>query len=194
MEPLYFATPAEWRAWLLAHHATRPELWVGFYKKASGRASITWPESVDHALCFGWIDGIRKRVDQRRYVIRFTPRRPGSVWSAVNTRRVAELEKEGLMHPTGRAAFGKKTASRSGIYAYEQQRKTAALGRAHQALFKAEPAAWDFFRSQPPSYRRTSSWWVISAKQETTRLRRLNALIRESARGRRIEAMAPRAP
>ena len=158
MTPLYFASPAEWRGWLLENYATCPELWVGFYKKGSGRASITWPESVDQALCFGWIDGVRKRVDEHRYVIRITPRRTGSVWSAVNTRRVGELEKEGLMHPAGLAAFGKKTASKSGIYAYEQKRKSAALGRAHEALFKAEPATWDFFRSEPPWYQRTCSW------------------------------------
>lgn len=188
MKPLYFARPADWREWLSRNHETCPELWVGFYKKASGRASITWPESVDQALCFGWIDGLRKTVDGSRYVIRFTPRRAGSTWSAVNVKRVGELKKAGLMQPAGLKAFAGKTAAKSGIYAYEQ-RKTAVLGRAYEQLFREHPKAWAYFSTQPPWYRRTCAYWVISAKQEATRLRRLTALIADSARSRRIQPL-----
>src|SRR5438105_9746878 len=121
MKLRFFRTPAQWRSWLERHHASKDELWVGFYKKGSGRPSITWPQSVDEALCFGWIDGIRKSVDADSYMIRFTPRRPGSTWSAVNIRRVAELAKLGLMGEAGRTAFGRRTAAKSGIYAYENR-------------------------------------------------------------------------
>jgi uncharacterized protein YdeI (YjbR/CyaY-like superfamily) len=185
MKPLYFASPAEWREWLSRNHESCPELWVGFYKKGTGRASITWPESVDQALCFGWIDGIRKTIDEDRYVIRFTPRRAGSIWSAVNVKKVAELRKAGLMQPPGLKAFGGKIAARSAIYAYEQ-RTTATLGREYETLFREQPKAWEFFVSQPPGYRRLCAFWVTSAKQEATRLRRLKTLIADSARGRRV--------
>jgi uncharacterized protein YdeI (YjbR/CyaY-like superfamily) len=189
MKPLYFASPAEWRDWLSRNHESCPELWVGFYKKGSGRASITWPESVDHALCFGWIDGIRKSIDESRYVIRFTPRRAGSTWSAVNVKKVAELKQAGLMQPPGLKAFAGKIAVKSAIYAYEL-RTTATLGRAYEKLFREQPKAWEYFASQPPGYRRLCSYWVITAKQEATRLRRLKALIADSARGRRIQGLA----
>jgi uncharacterized protein YdeI (YjbR/CyaY-like superfamily) len=183
MKPLYFASSAEWRQWLLTHHDGTAELLVGFYKVGSGRPSITWPESVDQALCFGWIDGIRRSIDDQRYTIRFTPRRSGSAWSAINIRRVKALIRAGLMHPAGLKAAKARTESKSRIYSYEQQRKHAALGRAHEALFKANPAAWKFFRSQTPGYRRMTSWWVTSAKKEETRLRRLKSLIADCAKG-----------
>lgn len=189
MKPLYFSAPADWRRWLLDHHADTPELLVGFYKVGSGRPSITWPESVDHALCFGWIDGVRRRVDEHRYSIRFTPRRADSVWSAVNIRRVKELTRAGLMHPTGLLAVRARKESKSGIYAYEQQRKSATLGPRYTAMLKANPAAWTFLQSRPPWYRHTTSWWVVSAKKEETRLRRLQALIADSASGREVQPL-----
>ena len=189
MRPLYFATPAEWRRWLEEHHADTAELLVGFSKVGSGRPSITWPESVDQALCFGWIDGIRRRIDEQRYSIRFTPRRQGSVWSAVNIRRVKELSKAGLMRPAGTKAHAKRTASNSVIYSYEQDRKAATLGPEYEARLQANAKAWAFFQSQPPGYRRTCSWWVVSAKKEATRERRLESLIDHSAKGRQIEPM-----
>ncbi len=192
MKPLYFASPAEWREWLSRNHESCPELCVGFYKKGSGRASIIWPESVDHALCFGWIDGIRKSIDESRYVIRFTPRRAGSTWSAVNVKRVGELKKTGLMQPAGLKAFAGKIAGKSGIYSYEQ-RKTATFSREYQKLFREQRKAWEYFGSQPPGYRRLCTYWVTTAKQEATRLRRLKALIADSARSRRIQPLTRKA-
>ena len=183
--PQFFADRRAWRRWLEAHHDSAAELWVGFYKKGSGKPSITWPEAVDGALCFGWIDGVRKGIDEERYKIRFTPRRRGSIWSDVNVRRAGELARDGLMHPAGRAAFDARTEARSGIYAYEQ-RQTATLDPAHEATFRANAAAWTFFQSRPASYRRTATWWVVSAKQEATRLRRLATLIDDSAHGRTL--------
>ena len=184
-EPTYFAAPAEFRAWLEAHHDTAVELWVGYYKKATGRPSLSWPESVDEALCFGWIDGIRKRVDAERYAIRFTPRKPASHWSAVNVRRLAVLEREGRLHPAGRAAFGRRREDASGVYSYEQ-RKTAAFDGASLRRFRQHRDAWAWFGTQPPSYRQTVVRWVMSAKRPETRLRRLDTLIDDSAHGRRI--------
>jgi uncharacterized protein YdeI (YjbR/CyaY-like superfamily) len=185
MFPIFFRTSAAFRRWLERHHASATELWVGFYKKGSGRPSMTYAESVDEALCFGWIDGVRKSVDADRYVNRFTPRRPGSVWSVINTRRARALIAEGRMHPAGVAAFKTRDPKRSGLYSFEQ-RKTAALARLETAAFKASKAAWRFFESQPPGYRRLATWWVISAKRPETRVRRLQTLIDDSAAGRRI--------
>ena len=184
----FFASPVEFRKWLHANHAKAQELWVGFYKKGSGRASITWPESVDEALCVGWIDGIRKTLDAQSYVIRFTPRKPQSTWSAVNIARVSELEREGRMLPAGRAAFARRTDDKSAIYSYEQ-RKTAALDEAAERRFRANAKAWEFFNAQPPWYRRTAIYKVISAKREETREKRLAALIADSAAGRRIREL-----
>jgi uncharacterized protein YdeI (YjbR/CyaY-like superfamily) len=188
MKPRFFPTPEEWRAWLEEHHATTSELWVGFHKRASGRPSITWPQAVDQALCFGWIDGVRKRLDESSYVIRFTPRRRGSVWSSVNLGRVEELTRLGLMRPAGLAAHQARTASKSGIYSFEQ-RKQAALPPAMERRFKRNREAWRFFQSQPPWYRRTATWWVISAKKEETRERRLATLIEDSAQGRSVKPL-----
>ena len=184
MKPAFFRSPPELRKWFEKNHATLPELWVGFYKKDSGRASITWPESVDEALCFGWIDGIRKSVDEVSYKIRFTPRRQGSIWSSVNVKRATALTEEGRVRPAGAKAFAARRENKSGIYAYEQRR--AELEEPYNRLLKKNKAAWDFFQAQPPSYRKTLSWWVVSAKQEETRLKRLEKLIEESARGRRM--------
>jgi uncharacterized protein YdeI (YjbR/CyaY-like superfamily) len=192
MRPRFFATPAKWREWLQRHHATAPELWVGFYKRGSGRPSMTWPESVDEALCFGWIDGVRKRLDETRYVIRFTPRRKGSIWSSVNLGRVKELTRGGLMRPAGLAAHEARTPAKSGIYAYEQ-RKTAKLPAAMARRLKTNRKAWAFFQQQPAWYRQVAIWWIVSAKKEETRERRLAALIEDSAAGRTIRPLT-RAP
>jgi uncharacterized protein YdeI (YjbR/CyaY-like superfamily) len=185
MKPTFFATPADFRAWLEAHHDTAQELVVGFYKKGSGLPSITWTESVDEALCFGWIDGVRRGIDDISYTIRFTPRRPRSIWSAVNVKRAQELADLGLMRPAGLKAFEQRAGERSGVYSYEQ-RQAAALDAADEQQFRANPAAWEFFQSQPAWYRRTAIWWVVSAKREETRRKRLTTLIDDSARGRTI--------
>ena len=189
-EPLvkFFASPAEWRGWLEKHHVDTQELWVGFYKRASGRPSITWPEGVDGALCFGWIDGVRKSIDATSYKIRFTPRKPRSIWSAINIRRANELSQSGLMHSAGLAAFEKRDGDRSAIYAYEQ-RKAAKLPPAFEKKFRGNAEAWKFFQSQPPWYQRTSTYWVISAKREETRSKRLATLIDCSARKRNIPSL-----
>lgn len=180
----FFQSPSDLRKWFEKNHATAPELWVGFYKKDSGRASITWPESVDEALCFGWIDGIRKSVDEVSYKIRFAPRRRGSIWSAVNIKRAAALTDERRMRPTGVKAFAARRENKSGIYAYEQRH--AELEEPYNGMLKKNKAAWDFFQARPPSYRKTLSWWIVSAKKEETRLKRLEKLIEESANGRRM--------
>jgi uncharacterized protein YdeI (YjbR/CyaY-like superfamily) len=185
VEPLYFESPAAWRRWLAKHHADTDELWVGFHKRATGKPSLTWSESVDEALCFGWIDGLRKRVDAESYQVRFTPRRAGSIWSAVNVRRVAELTKQKRMRAAGLRAFKARTEARTAVYSFEQ-RQTAKLPPAYANKLKANVAAWRFFTSQAPSYQRVAAWFVISAKQEVTRSRRLDVVIRESALGRRI--------
>jgi uncharacterized protein YdeI (YjbR/CyaY-like superfamily) len=180
MKPTFFSSLTQWRSWLEQHHQDTDELWVGFYKKDSGRPSITWPQSVDEALCFGWIDGVRKSIDEISYTIRFTPRRPRSVWSAINIKRVSELSKLRLMHPAGDKAFQARQGDRSAIYAYEQ-RMGAKLTGEYAKEFRANKKAWDFFSAQPPWYQRTASWWVISAKKEETRLKRLAQLVNDSA-------------
>ena len=189
MNANFFATPEEFRAWLAEHHATSRELWVGFHKKGSGVPSITWPEAVDEALCYGWIDGVRKRIDDARYVIRFTPRQPRSTWSAVNVRRVAELTRMGRMHPAGLAAFARRAGDRTAIYAYEQ-RQAAVLDPAAEAAFRADASAWAFFEAQAPWYRRAAIHWVTSAKKEETRRSRLAQLIDDSAHARPVRQLA----
>ena len=183
--PLYFASPDEWRKWLARHHKADAELWVGFHKRKTDRPSLSWPESVDEALCFGWIDGIRKRVDEDRYVIRFTPRKPESTWSNVNVRRVGELIRSRRMRAAGLRAFRRRTAERSGVYTYEQ-REIVALRKSDETLLKQTPAAWEYFSKRPPGYRKLASRWVVSAKQEATRRRRLEHLIAASAKGQPI--------
>ena len=183
-KPTFFKTPADFRKWLAKHHNTAAELWVGFYKKDSGKPSITWPESVDEALCVGWIDGVRKRIDDVSYKIRFSRRRPRSVWSSVNIKRMPELAKEGRMLPAGEEAFARRLENKSGIYAYEQ--RPAELPDPYAKKLKQNKAAWKFFESQPPYYRKLATWWIVSAKQEETRLKRLKKLIELSAEGRRV--------
>ena len=180
----FFRTPAELRRWFDKHHRTAELLWVGFLKKDTGRPSITWQESVDEALCVGWIDGIRKRIDENRYKIRFTPRRPGSIWSAINIARVTVLKKEGRMRPAGLEAFSKKRENRSGIYSYEQRPLT--LPEPYRSALAAHRRAADFFEAQPPSYRKLISWWVVSAKKAETRQSRLDKLIAACAAGKRL--------
>lgn len=192
IKPTFFPTAGEFRKWLEEHHAAAPELWVGFYKKGTGRASITWPESVDEALCVGWIDGIRKSVDESSYTIRFTPRTPRSTWSAVNIRRARALTEEGRMHPAGLRSFEARRENRSGIYSYEQRRDD--LEEPYRSALRKHKSAWAFFRSQPPSYRKVAGWRVVSAKREETRRRRLSALVEHSARGRRIPQFVGRKP
>jgi uncharacterized protein YdeI (YjbR/CyaY-like superfamily) len=189
MDPIFFATPDDFRAWLDEHHADTPELWVGFHKKGTGRPSMTWPEAVDQALCFGWIDGVRKSIDEESYANRFTPRRPRSTWSAVNIKRVQELTELGLMRPEGLKAFAQRSDDRSGIYSFEQQGGIE-LGDEFERLFRANPAAWDYFQSRPAGYRRTATWWVVSAKKDETKRRRLETLIEDSAHGRMIKQLA----
>ncbi len=192
-KPKFFASPSEWRAWLEKRHADTEELWVGFYKRDSGRPSISWPESVDGALCFGWIDGVRKSIDAKSYKIRFTPRKPRSTWSAINIKRATELSEIGLMHAVGLAAFEKRDDKRSGIYAYEQ-RKGAALPPAYEKQFRGNQKAWKFFQSRPAWYQRTGTWWVISAKKEETKLRRLQILIACSSDQKNIPSLNRPAP
>src|SRR5229473_3732957 len=184
-KPTFFPTPSDFRAWFESHHDQFQELFVGFHKKSSGKPSITWPESVDVALCFGWIDGVRKSLDETSYTIRFTPRRPTSAWSAINITRVRELTKKGLMHPAGLKAFAARSAKKSGIYAYEQ-RKQARFTRKQEKQFRANKSAWDFFRSQAPWYQRVTTWWVISAKREETKRKRLSLLIEHSRNHRTL--------
>lgn len=186
--PSFFATPAEFRSWLEQQHATSEELWVGFYKKGSGTPSITWDEAVGEALCFGWIDGIRKRIDDLSYMIRFTPRKPGSTWSTVNIKRVEELTQAGRMQPAGLRAFEERSAAKSGIYSYEQ-RDGVQLDAADEAEFRANRQAWDFFQSQPAWYKKAAIWSVVSAKKDETRRRRLASLIEHSAQGQTLPAL-----
>jgi uncharacterized protein YdeI (YjbR/CyaY-like superfamily) len=177
--PLFFAKPAAFRAWLEKHQRTTPQQWVGFDRKASGRPSITWPEAVDEALCFGWIDGLRKTIDAGSYKIRFTPRRSDSNWSAINIARMKALIRERRVRPAGITAFQKRLPAKSRIYSYEN-RKGAKLSRPAISLFRADAAAWKFFQQQPKSYRQTAIWWVSSAKHAQTRQNRLQRLIASS--------------
>lgn len=179
----FFPTAADFRAWLAANHTTAADLWVGYYKKGTGRPSITWPESVDQALCFGWIDGVRKSLDGESYAIRFTPRRPGSTWSEVNLKRGFELIDAGLMQPAGLAAFGTRDDAKTGQYSYERAQP---LDPAYEAEFRADAAAWAYWQAQPPHYRQGATHWVMSAKREATRRKRLANLMADSAAGRWI--------
>ena len=191
MKPTFFATSEEFRAWLREHHGTATELWVGFYKKRSGRPSITWPEAVDEALCFGWIDSVRQRIDDERYTNRFTPRKPTSNWSAVNIRRVEELTDQRRMRPAGLEAFRERREDRTATYSYEQ-RHSVELPAAFEKRFRAKEKAWSWFQAQPDGYRATARYWVMSAKKPETRERRLDTLIEDSANGRRVPPLRPR--
>ena len=184
MKPRFFKSPSAFRKWLAANHAKAKELWVGFHKKDSGKPSITWPESVDEALCFGWIDGVRKRIDAESYMIRFSPRKPSSIWSVVNIRNAEKLISEKRMQPAGLKAYEARKEYRSGIYSYEQ--RSPELVAPYAGKLRRNKAAWKFFQAQPPYYRKMINWWIVSAKQEETRLKRLEKLIQLSANGQRV--------
>lgn len=189
MKPVFFVTPSELRKWFTKNHKTAKELRLGYYKVGSGKPSVTWAESVDQALCFGWIDGVRKGIDAQSYTIRFTPRRPDSHWSAVNLKRVEELKAAGLMKPAGLKAYEGRDPARSQQYSGEQRQVELPVTLAKQ--FQRHKAAWAFFSSQPPGYRRTITWWVISAKKEETQQKRLARLIEVSAAGQRVDLLSP---
>src|SRR4051812_13777091 len=192
MKPQFFAKPEDWREWLEQNHEREKEVLGGFYKKDSGKPSITWPESVDAALCFGWIDGVRRSIDPSSYSIRFTPRRPRSFWSRVNIKRTEQLIASGLMRPAGMRAYQAREGERSGVYSFEQ--KDIAFDKKQEQLFKRNKDAWQFFQSQAPWYRRTATHWVISAKRDETKAKRLNILIEDSAAGRTIGPLTRRNP
>ena len=186
VKPRFFKTPADFRKWLEKNHATASELLVGYYKRDSGKPSMTWPESVDQALCFGWIDGVRRRIDDESYSIRFTPRKARSTWSRVNINRVAELTKLELMRPAGLAAFERRTPANSSIYSFENPPRT--LPPAEEAKFRKNKKAWAWFTSQAPSYQRVCIFWITNAKKEETRQRRLALLIEDSSHERLLAA------
>ncbi|WP_294229894.1 YdeI family protein [uncultured Chryseobacterium sp.] len=184
MKPTFFPTPQEFRQWLKQKHQTAKEMLVGFYKVGTGKPSMTWPESVDQALCFGWIDGVRRSIDEESYSIRFTPRKPTSIWSAVNIRKMEELTTTGLMTEAGLKAFALRKEERSAIYSHEKE--SAVLDPAFEKQFKANKKAWEFFITQAPSYRKVMLHWIMGAKQEKTRVSRLEKTIRESEMGKRV--------
>jgi uncharacterized protein YdeI (YjbR/CyaY-like superfamily) len=191
MKPTFFATRRELRAWLDEHHDTATEVWVGLYKKGSGRPSVTWSEVVDEALCFGWIDGIRRGIDDKSYMNRLTPRKPNSNWSEVNIRRVQELTKQRRMRAAGLKAFRERREDKTATYSYEQ-RHLAKLNPSQGRRFRSKKQAWEWFQTQPEGYRTTAVYWVISAKRPETRERRLDTLIEDSAKGRRVPPLRPR--
>jgi uncharacterized protein YdeI (YjbR/CyaY-like superfamily) len=181
MTPIFFAKQSDFRKWLQKNHKKETELLVGFYKVGSGKPSMSWSEAVDEALCFGWIDGVRRSIDKDSYQNRFSQRKSTSIWSAINIRKIEELTKKGLMQPAGLASFAKRTESKSRIYSHENDE--VALTPNFQKQFKANKKAWEYFQALAPSYRKVSTHWVMSAKQEATRLKRLNQLIADSAAG-----------
>jgi uncharacterized protein YdeI (YjbR/CyaY-like superfamily) len=188
--PIFFEHPEQWRAWLAEHHERESEVLVGMHRKASGRAGMSWSESVDEALCFGWIDGVRRRIDERSHSIRFTPRRPRSIWSAVNIDKAERLIAEGRMRPAGLRAFQARSEQRSRVYSFEQ--KDVRLSPEAEARLRAEPVAWEYWQSRPSGYRRIAAWWVLSAKRADTRERRLATLIEDCAARRLIKSQRPR--
>jgi len=191
VQPWFFPAPGDFRAWLEKHHEETSELIVGLHKRGSGKPSTTWPEAVDEALCFGWIDGVRRSIDGDSYSIRFTPRKRRSTWSAVNIERAKELTRLGRMQPAGLAAFEARQDDRSALYSYEQ-RHSPTLEPEHERQFRANEEAWDFFQEQAAWYRKAAAWWVMSAKKDGTRCKRLATLIDDSAHGRTIGPLTRR--
>ena len=185
MTPVFFKTPVDFRNWLEKNYKSENELLVGFYKKGSGKQSITWPESVDEALCFGWIDGVRKSLSEESYTIRFTPRKPNSIWSAVNINKMENLLAKGLVKPEGIAAYERRTEARSAVYSHERA-QDAVLPQEMQAVFMKNTEAWEFFMKQAPSYRKVMLHHITTAKQEKTRQARFEQLLKASAEGRRV--------
>ena len=181
---IFFETPAQLRAWFDANHETAEELWLGYHHKRTGKPSVNWQEVVDVELCFGWIDSVRYSLGDDRSAQRITPRRKGSIWSAVNIGRFQELERIGLVRPAGRAAFDKRDEARSRVYSYENRPRGLAAN--DEAEFRKHKRAWKFFEAQAPSYKRTAAYWIMSAKQEATRKRRLEQLIETSGNGERL--------
>jgi len=192
MKPTFFRSSSVFREWLEKHHAKAHECWVGYYKKDSGKPSMTWPESVDEALCYGWIDGVRKSIDDVSYKIHFSPRKPGSIWSSVNIKRAQALIGQRRMQPVGLKAYQDRKENKSGIYSYEQ--RSVELEEPYNRLLKKKRTAWSYFQAQPPSYRKAVSWWIISAKKEETRLKRLEKLIAYSGQGQRLPQLTPSRP
>jgi uncharacterized protein YdeI (YjbR/CyaY-like superfamily) len=190
-DPIYFESPAALREWFDANHQTATELWIGQYRRAAGRPTVTWSEVVDEALCVGWIDGVRYSVDAERFTQRLTPRRKGSNWSAINIAKIEELTKQGRMRPAGLAAFEARSEARSAVYSYEQ-RHLATLDVELESAFRANQAAWDWFQARPPSYRKAATYWIVSAKRAETRAKRLATLIEDSAAGRTVSQLTPR--
>ncbi len=184
-EARFFRSAADLRRWLGRNHDKKTELWVGLYKKGSGKKGISYREAVDQALCFGWIDTTSKGIDDARYMQRFTPRKKGSIWSAVNIKRVGELTELRLMHPSGLKAFETRDPTKQGLYSFENPPES--LPPPQEERFKVNAAAWDFFQAQPPGYRKSAIWWVVSAKKAETKERRLVTLIEDSAAGRRLK-------
>jgi len=191
MKPRFFSTPAQFRQWLERNHDRETELLVGFHKKASGKKSVTYNEALDEALCFGWIDGVRKNLDETSYTIRFTPRKSRSIWSNVNVNHVERLIKAGRMHAAGLEAYARRDPERTGIYAFENRPKE--LAPDYEKTFRANKTAWKFFEQQPPWFKRTAIFWVMSAKKEETQVRRLDQLIENSANGVRAGAIPGKA-
>jgi uncharacterized protein YdeI (YjbR/CyaY-like superfamily) len=191
-DPVYFASAADLRAWLEENGETADQLWVGFYRASTGKRTLTWPEVVDEALCFGWIDGVRMGVDGERYANRLTPRRPGSVWSAINVANVERLRAAGRMRPAGERAFGLRSDARTAIYSYESAGREYALSDEDLARLRENPGAWAYWEARPPSYRRQVAAWIQTAKQPETRQRRLAALIEDCAAGRPIKPLSYR--
>ncbi len=181
----FFSTQAAFREWLEKHHKKETELLVGFYKVSSGKPSMTWSQSVDQALCFGWIDGVRRLIDNESYSIRFTPRRSSSIWSAINIQKVEELTKAGLMTPEGQKAFDLRTENKSRIYSHEKE--PAILNPNYESQFKMNSLAWDFFNAQAPSYKKVMIHWIMTAKQEKTRISRLEKTIQISEQQKRMQ-------
>lgn len=185
IKPIFFAKQSDLRKWFKQNHNKLTEAYIGYYKKDTGKPSITWPESVDEALCVGWIDGVRKSLGEESYMIRFTPRKKTSIWSAVNIKRMGELLEMGLVNEQGKAAFEKRTENKSNVYSFEQG--DIKLDKTQEATFKKNKKAWTFFETQPPSYRKPATWWVISAKQDATKAKRLDQLIADSEAGQRLK-------
>ncbi|HJU93152.1 MAG TPA: YdeI/OmpD-associated family protein [Pyrinomonadaceae bacterium] len=184
MKPKFFSTPAEFRQWLERNHDTATELLIGFHKKSSGKKSITYPEALDEALCFGWIDGVRKKLNETSYMQRFTPRKPNSIWSNINVNHVERLKKDGRMHASGLAAYERRDPKRTGIYSFENE--SVKLAPAYEKKFRQNKKAWKFFEEQPPYYKKLMIFRIMAGKKEETRIRKLDQLIECSANGHRI--------
>lgn len=187
MKVIFFQNQKHLRKWFEKNHKKEKELFVGYYKVASGKSSITWSQSVDEALCFGWIDSLGRRVDEESYCVRFTPRNPKSNWSAINIKKVEYLTKLGLMKPEGLKAFNLRKEEKSKVYSYENS--AASFDKSYEKIFRTNNNAWKYFQSTAPSYRKISTRWVMSAKKESTRLKRLNELIQDCAAGKKIKAL-----